>query len=206
MDKPTLIYKVLSGSASDAESSELRAWIASDPDNAEEFEDIKLLYEGSLDIEEKIGERDSHFYEGLQKIQDRIKALKDERAGPYKRAGIVVSISAVTIVLFMCFYYWREPLARRTDTMGNTIPSSIVLHDNLAFDEATLESIFSMLEKRYRVKFNVASEELLSCRFTGTFYRGIEIDEVIRVLAESEGFNYTPEDAASYALYGSGCR
>lgn len=207
MDKPTLIYKVLSGGANDAERAELKAWIARDPNNAEEFEDIKLLYEGSLNIEEKISERDAHFYEGLRKIQDRIKVLKAESVAgrSYKRAAIVASISAVIAVLSICLFKWSEPPARQAHEVAHTIPLAVRVQDNLAFDNATLGSIFEMLQERYELEFKVVSEELLSCSFTGTFYRGLAVDELIRVLAESEQFSFRVIHPATYELQGKGC-
>jgi ferric-dicitrate binding protein FerR (iron transport regulator) len=68
MDKSLLIHKVLSGDATEAEKAELNDWISSDPNNAEEYEDLKLLYEGSVNIEEKINERDDQYYSNRKAI------------------------------------------------------------------------------------------------------------------------------------------
>lgn len=207
MDKPTLIHKVLCANANEAEKAELKAWISSDPGHAEEFEDLKLLYENALNIEERIAERDDKFYGGLRNIHDRIKALKRGRkkARLYKIAGIVIGISAIVITVSIYLFNLHKPIPQLPDKINDGITSGILLYGNLSFENTTLESIFKILEDRYHLTFKVGSKELLSCRFSGTFFRGLTIDEMIRVLAQSENFNYTVVNSKTYELHGEGC-
>lgn len=205
-----LIHKVLSGNATEAEKAELQAWILSDPDHAEEFDDIKLLYDNASNIEERIIERDDEFYDGLRRIQGRIKALKRARkkARVYRIAGIatLVSIIIITVSLYLFNLNKRSAISLEPPRqVGSSIASGIRLTDNLSFEDVALETIVDLLEDRYHLIFKVGSKEILSCRFTGTFYRGITIDEMIRTLAQSQNFSYTVVNSKTYALHGKGC-
>lgn len=202
MEYVTLIYKVLSGKATEAEKAELQTWIGSDPAHAEEFEDIKLLYDNASNVTERIIADDEEFYSGLRKIKSRIKALKQARknARLYKIAAVVTLLSIVAIMASMDIFN-----VNKWSASGNPITSKIVLDRSLSFQEATLESIFKLLQDKYHVIFEVGSGDMLSCRFTGTFYRGITINEMINTLAQSENFNYTVMNGKTYAVHGKGC-
>jgi len=210
MDKPTLIHKVLSGNGDEAEKAELNAWISSDPAHAEEFEDIRLLHESSLNIEQRIMERDDKFYDGLRRIQDRIKTLKRRRkkAILYKIAGIVTLVSTLIIIVSVFLFNLNKPsklISAPPNKISSTTISGIQLYDNLRLEDATLESILKLLKNKYHLIFQVRSREILSCRFTGMFSRGITIDEMIRVLSQSENFSYTVVNSKTYELHGKGC-
>lgn len=209
MDHVTLIHKVLSNSATESEKVELQTWIATDPNHAEEFEDMKLLYDNTSNIADRISERDDGFYDGLRRIQGRIKALKRARkhARFYRTAGIATLISALIIAAIYLFnlnerFGVTPETPRETD---DAIILGIRLDDNLSFEDAALESIFDLLEDRYQLTIKVSSERMLSCRFTGTFYRETTMEEMIRTLAQSENFNYTVENKKTYVLNGKGC-
>lgn len=205
MEKVTLIHKVLCGKASDAEKAELNAWVSSDIDHAEEFDDIKQLYEGSLDIGQRMTERDPTFYDGLLNIKHRIKALKRarEKSKIYKVTGMVTLLIVVGMIATV--HLFNAGKFSKLNTEAPDAKDGIRIYDNLRFQDATLETIFHLLEDRYELVFDVDSDEILSCRFTGTFYRGITIDEVVRTLAQSENFDYRNPDFGTYALSGKGC-
>jgi hypothetical protein len=202
MDKPLLMYKILSGNATELEISEFTSRISNEPGYAEEFEELRLVYESSLNIEEKIVERDDRFYDGLRKIQDRIKALKiaKKRTKRFKIAGISVAIAAT---FFMTFLY----VLGSNSPFRLTIPITpgIVLNENLNFEEASLESIIDLLENKYHLVIKVSSNELLPCKFTGMFQKGLTIERVIRTLAQAEDFKYKMIDQETYEFQGTGC-
>jgi ferric-dicitrate binding protein FerR (iron transport regulator) len=68
MDRVALIYRFLSGEASQSEKQELDEWIAKSEANREEFEDIKLLWENSPLPSDT--EQDEN---GFEKIRQRIQ-------------------------------------------------------------------------------------------------------------------------------------
>jgi hypothetical protein len=202
MDKLLLMYKILSGNATESEIIEFNSRISNEPDYAEEFEDLRLVYESSLNIEEKIVERDDQFYDGLRKIQDRIKALKraKKRTKRLKIAGISAAIAATFFISVLYVLGLNSPSRL-------PIPNSqgIVLNENLNFEEASLESIIDLLEGKYHLVIKVSTNELLSCRFTGMFQKGLTIENVIRTLAQAEDFNYKIIDRETYEFRGTGC-
>jgi hypothetical protein len=202
MDKSLLMYKILSGNATELEINEFTSRISNEPGYAEEFEELRLVYESSLNIEEKIVERDDRFYDGLRKIQDRIKALKiaKKRTKRFKIAGISVAIAAT---FFMTFLY----VLGSNSPFRLTIPITpgIVLNENLDFEEASLESIIDLLENKYHLVIKVSSNELLPCKFTGMFQKGLTIESVIRTLAQAEDFKCKMIDQETYEFQGTGC-
>jgi hypothetical protein len=201
MDRSALIHKALTTKANKAEIAELNAWLSSDPSHAEEFNVVKLLYERSLNIEERIIERDDKFYNALRNIQNRIKALKHgkKKAKRYKIAGAAVLLSGMVIVASI--YIFNS----NTASKSHDEPVQKTLSDNLQFENATLESICEILENKYQVILKVKSEQLLLCKFSGTFHRGIAIEDILHIFSQSGGFNYTVVDAQTYELYGRGC-
>ena len=76
---------------------------------------------------------------------------------------------------------------------------------NLKFEDELLENILKILEKEYGLKFDVNKQEILACRFTGTFYRGATIDDIIRTLTGTMGMEYKILNTKKYHLKGKGC-
>ena len=77
MDKSWLIDKVLSGKASEHEKEELDKWIATDPETRGDYGDMKLLWDNARGIGDT--ERGDIFYDGLRKIESKIKLLRKKR-------------------------------------------------------------------------------------------------------------------------------
>jgi hypothetical protein len=197
MEKAVLIRKVLLNEASDEERGELNAWIASDPRHADEFEDLKLLYEASAD--EKDMEGSEEFYEPFKKIQASIKRVKEKERQLifYKTAGVSV---AIYCLIFVVVYFFNGKVTTDNDEQL----SGITLSAELKFTDAPLSTIFDAIEKKNQIVFTAGKEQLLTCRFTGTFCKGMAIEDVVDVLAESEGFQYA-FTVDNVVLTGKGC-
>lgn len=209
MDKVRLIHKVISGIATASEKAELSEWIASDLSNKEDFEDIQFAMEGVKNTDAGADSNDP-FYKGLRKIESLIEIFKrkDKKIKIYKSVSLILAIVSISLVIFFCVFGWRpsskiQVTSALKETADNA-PNNIVL-DNLKFDDTTLAGIINTLEKEYGLIFEVSTEELLSCRFTGTFYRDISIEDVIRTLAQSIGFDYKILKSYKYELRGKGC-
>src|SRR5258706_6205175 len=97
MDKSVIIFKVLSGHASELEKNELNIWITQSDANREEFNNLKLLWESSGEAERK----DDHFYDGLYKIQAKIRQRQRR-----KRTKFIVWIGPVAIGLTGLLLYF----------------------------------------------------------------------------------------------------
>lgn len=205
MDYGKLIYKVLSGHASEVDKEELNNWLAEDPANAEEYEDIKLLYQADLDFDKNENEQDEHFYDGLRNVQIRIDRIKRKRKivefGKLVGASVIISSIVFVVTLNQIHSYRKKEITKES---GKST-SAIFLSDNLVFEDVTLKKIFDTLESRYHLSILTGNKNLLSCRFTGTFYRGISIDDLLYTLAESEDLNFTIKAPGEIELEGKGC-
>ena len=210
MDKTQLIHRVLTSKATAVEQAELNEWISRDPGNAREYDDIKFLYEGSQDIEHKILERDEHFYDGFRNIERRIEGVKrrNRRSRLFKVAGIAIMAAGLALMAITQLFTSgpsTENSIRPSDGKHTGTVYGVVLSDNLKFENVTIESIIGLLEGRYDLVFVVTSKRLLSCRFTGTFYQGTSVVELINTLALSADFDFNIINAHKYALSGNGC-
>lgn len=206
MKNAKLIYKVLSGEASESEKTAVDKWRTEHPANAEEYEDIKLLYQADQDFEARVNERDEHFYDGLRNIQKQIKKIKRRRSilEIAKTFGIALLIAAVVFSLIR--YSIQLPYKPKITGNEEKDLSTLFLTDNLVFEEAALRSIIHTLESQYQVTVQASNNNLLSCKFTGTFSRGISIEEMLRTLAHAEGFDVTTNVPGIVELHGDGCQ
>lgn len=196
MDRYTLMHRVLSGTATDAERDELHQWISSDPLNAGAFEEMKILYSN----DDLTGSDEEH-YEGLKKLQDAIKQLKQEKRKQrwYNNIGVSILISAVVFIVSIYLFNLDTP-RQRTDNVAD-----IVLSNDLQFNNATLGSILELLEDQYHLAFTTNTCDLLSCTFTGTFYHGISLADLIRTLAQAENLKIIFVDDKKMEISGGGC-
>jgi hypothetical protein len=199
MDKVVLIRKVLMNEASEEERAEVHAWIASDPRNADEFEDLKLFYKENTGDHEP--EHSEEFYEPLKKIQVSIKLIKQKKRKLrfFKTAGISTVVSCF---FFAATVYFFNSKITAYNNVGNV--SGITLSAELKFKDAPLSVILKAIEKKNQIVFTEPTAELLKCRFTGTFCKGAAIGDVMDILAESEKFQYVFK-ANNIVLTGKGC-
>lgn len=201
-----LIDKVLRGKATESEKANLTRWIAADPANKADYDDLKLMYENAAKTIENIGD-DDPFYDGLRRIESAIEILK-KKGKKIKRhktirivLGIVAFFMAVMAGSWLRSHYTETQLSTRREGKDTVM----VLSAPLRFDDATLEEIIKTLEEKYGLAFNVSTKELLTCRFTGSFSRGSSIPDIVRFLAESMGFDYKILSRHLYVLHGEGC-
>lgn len=200
MDKEILMHKVLLGEASETERRDLHAWIANNPQAADEFEDLKLFYGQTGGGGEAA--TDDEFYEPLKQIQASLKQLK-------KRQRLLkVSITMGTTVVISCFiwmvgmYTFGNP---QTSGVGNEKESiAIPLSATLNFKDTPLHTVFQVIGEGNDLVFTSDGKERWTCRFTGTFAKGISLEEVLSVLAEAENFQYA-FTADHVLLTGKGC-
>ncbi len=207
MDIDMLINKVLIGKASEEEIQELNAWIGKDVRNKSEFEDIKLLYQPSAETGNQSEETD--FYKGLDKIKSTIDLLEDKnrRIRILKIYGVVITVICFTTIIFS-FFRGCVPQAKS--------PSDLVIHpdingktkfmdSSLRFERATVEHILGRLETEFGAEFEIENKDILSCRFTGIFYKGSTIEDVLRTLKNTIRLNYAVLDSGRYRLAASEC-
>lgn len=209
MNSITLIHKVLSGHASELEKADFNKWIESDPANKQDFEDIKFLIDNAEDSENNVDPNDS-FYDGLRKIKSTIELLKarNKKIKLYRvlcliLVGVILSFN-VSTYLFDWNPYKKNQIDNSVGGEGYNVGSKI-LTDPLKFDDVLLSELFRSLETNYDLVIIVKSNELLSCRFTGSFSKGVTIDHIMHSISKAIDFECTAIQEDKYEIQGRGC-
>jgi ferric-dicitrate binding protein FerR (iron transport regulator) len=182
MDKSVMIFKVLSGQASELEKKELDIWITQSDANREEFNDLKLLWESSGGEQGK----DDHFYDSLYKIQAEIRQRQRR-----KRTKFIVLIGPAAIGLIGLLLYFASPLTQSSD--------------NLRFNNAPLRLVVGAIESKYHIQIEAESKEILACQFTGSFYMVDNPQDAIRSVCNALNLKYEVMSKEKYRLTGFGC-
>lgn len=183
MDKTTLIFKVLSGEASEHELAELDNWTAQSDANKSEYENLKLHWDITGSIHQV---NPAHFYDGLVKIKARIKEKNAIRK--QKRTIIWIGIIMTTVLFTTALF-----------TISNPAPYPV-----LRFDSAPLSEVISKLEREFHIDIKT-DPGILACRLTGTFYKKGDQQGVIRSVSAALKLNYEILSDNVYHLSGSGC-
>jgi ferric-dicitrate binding protein FerR (iron transport regulator) len=182
MDKSIMMFKVLSGQATELEKKDLDIWITKSDANREEFYDLKLLWESSKEEQRQ----DNHFYDSLYKIQAKIRQRQSR-----KRTKFIVWIAPVAIGLTGLLLYFVSPLTQSPD--------------NLRFNNAPLRLVVDALESKYYIQIEVENKEILTCQFTGSFYMVDNPQDAIRSICSALNLKYEVISGERYRLTGFGC-
>lgn len=184
MDKASLIFKVLSGEATENERAELERWIAQSEANKSEYEDIKLLW-GSSGVASNV--EDEHFYDGFAKIKSKFKQKRAVRRR--KRLITWTSVIGATVLVTIALFVITDPAS---DAL-------------VRFDDAPLAEVITVLENEFHIDIETDSREILACKFTGTFYKKNNEQAFIRSLSNALNLQYELKSHHTYRLKGSGC-
>jgi ferric-dicitrate binding protein FerR (iron transport regulator) len=170
MDITALIYKVLSGNASEIETKKLDDWIALKDANKSEFHDIKLLYECACREDDQVS--NSNPDEDLKAIKHLIH-IGTRRRRKYRLMAGILSIIVLLVSVQIIIHANRDE------------KKSI----HLKFEEASLEYVINTLQDRYEVIIEVG-KEMVNCKVTGTFYQDT-VDDMVRSISKSLNLKYT---------------
>jgi transmembrane sensor len=77
-------------------------------------------------------------------------------------------------------------------------------HD-LFFDDITVEEAALKLKERFKVTINIENDKIKNCRFTATFVRGENLDQILSVLCEFNNAQYMRDDKGNIIIKGQGC-
>lgn len=200
MDYVNLIYKVLSGQATETDQEKLRKWLAKAPANKEEYEDIKRVYQADQNFEEREANRDEKFYDDFRNVLVRIDRIKRQRRITRWAITMLTSI-LITVLIAIGWDQMHQPTTTTTATKDAV---SIQLATDLVFEEVTILEIFETLESDYQVTIQASNKNLLACRFTGTFYRGTSIKDMVHAVAQAEDFRLSAK-GLQMEIHGEGC-
>lgn len=112
MDKTLLIEKVIAGKASPEEQKELDEWLLASTENRDEFEDMKWLTKaGDHHIE---WDRDDAFYDGLRRIQKKIRAIR-KRQKRMRIIKIIILALMLSLGLYLLFHWLGKRASSQKD-------------------------------------------------------------------------------------------
>lgn len=187
MNNTSLIFRVLSGEASEREKAELTAWISQRESHAREYQDIKLLWEHANEGHRATG--DDHFYDGLAQI--KATHQRHHRTRPSYAAIFLILI--ISLALSLLLY----------QTITSQVSSRASLY--LQFDGEAIERVIPVLEKHYHIRIEVKNPRVLACRFTGIFYAAESVEDVMEALTLALGLTISVSGDGQYYLDGDGC-
>lgn len=182
MDRVALIYRFLSGEASQSEKQELDEWIAKSEANREEFEDIKLLWENSPLPSDT--EQDEN---GFEKIRQRIQ----QRSRRKKRILSIFYVCIVVALIVLFFLLLRQTWFR------NPVGAQ--------FNDTGMNEVIKMLENEYQIQIEVNNPQLLKCHFTATLYKIKDKQTALQSIEHSLDVAFISLSKRKYSLVGDGC-
>jgi ferric-dicitrate binding protein FerR (iron transport regulator) len=109
MNSTQLIYRVLSGNASEEEKLRLEQWKALNDANRLEYEDIKMLWEcsrgtGVVDFLEE------GYREGWQQIKQRMLAIQQRSKRIRLMIVVVIFVFALCIMGWLAYYLGKQKI------------------------------------------------------------------------------------------------
>lgn len=76
---------------------------------------------------------------------------------------------------------------------------------DIFFDDITLQEAVRQLSERFNTPIRLGNEALKSCRFTATFVRGENLDQILNVICEFNGATYKNDGTGTIEINGEGC-
>lgn len=178
------IFKVLGGSATAGEHRAVKAWISRSRGNREEYENLSMLWTASHGVlAERLRDDDT---EGFRRIREAVTRRRHKR----RRTRSVVGVALVYVALIMLTTFFA--------TMNAPLPL-------LEFQDESLRSILSVVEREYGIEVTADDERLLACPVTVMFYRVDQPDEVLRSIGDALSADVVNTAPGKYRLTGHGC-
>lgn len=132
MDYNILIHKYLTGEITSEEKKTLDEWLMINPQNRQEFEEIKLIWENA---DEEVEVTDEHFQEELQKLESAVQESiqKDNFIKQYKRSNRVRNLVFITLFIFsglLAAWPYFKPSSVSTISFANNQNKEVILPDS----------------------------------------------------------------------------
>jgi ferric-dicitrate binding protein FerR (iron transport regulator) len=179
-DQAALAFKVLDGKASPQEHKTFELWLSQNPENWEEYADLKMLWESS--------HRESH--QPDSEAFNQIKTIVEKHRRKQNLIKIllyIIGVAALSILIYSITIRYMEQ------------------HDrNLRFDNASVGSVIREVERIHHVHIE-CDKEIIDCTFSGIFFRRDDAEVIIKALTESLGIQILRPTANTFKLTGKGC-
>lgn len=178
------IFKVLGESATVGERRAVKAWVAQSRGNREEYENLSLLWtalHGAAGEGRRVDDTD-----GFRRIREAVTRRRDMR----RRTTRAVAVALVCGALIMLTSFFA--------TMNAPLPL-------LEFQEESLRSVLSVVEREYDIEVVADDETLLACPVTVMLYRIDQPGEVLRSISDALSADVVNTAPGKYRLTGRGC-
>jgi ferric-dicitrate binding protein FerR (iron transport regulator) len=182
MSRSDIIYRVISGNATEEEREEVARWIAFSKANREEYEDLKLFYRFSKK-NGPVRRADVHFEERFEQIRRRA-TMRLKRKARIRHARFLVG--ALVCVTFAAFLWGQVIMGIR--------PMS------LQFQDQELRQVLTVVEREYGIEVHIDEAALESCRFTGTFHRVHEPEILVLAISDAINAHFERRRPGEYSL------
>ncbi len=178
------IFKVLGGSATAGEHRAVKAWVSHSRGNREEYENLSMLWAASRGAAAERRRGDDN--EGFRRIREAVTRRRDRR----RRTTRVFGVALVCGALIMLTTFFA--------TMNSPLPL-------LVFQDESLRSVLSVVEREYGIEVIADDETLLACPVTVLFYRVDQPDEILRSISDALSADVVNTAPGKYRLTGHGC-
>lgn len=101
---------------------------------------------------------------------------------------------------------YRKDLARAETVKTKALEAIEWQSRDLFFDDVTMKEAALLLEQRFRTKIRFADQEAESCRFSGTFLKGEDLDEVLTVICSFNNCSYHTDQHGNKIINGVKCQ
>lgn len=122
----------------------------------------------------------------------KVKVSKDEKV-----LGVITHDQQITV---------ERQTATAQQLTVNSKETTGWMERDIHFNDVTMEDALAELSNRFRVQIQLKNDQLRSCKFTATFVKGEDIEQILVVLTEFNNATYTyDKEAGVITLDGSGC-
>jgi transmembrane sensor len=79
------------------------------------------------------------------------------------------------------------------------------IEKDILFDDVSMEEAAMLLEQRFNIKVTFENEKLKACRFTATFIKGEDLNQILDVICAFNQANYNAAKSGDIHISGPGC-
>lgn len=76
---------------------------------------------------------------------------------------------------------------------------------DIYFDDVSMLDAIKRLENRFHIQITFKNEKIKDCRFTATFLKGEDLNQILEVICEFNHVKYTKDDSGNIEISGNGC-
>jgi len=79
------------------------------------------------------------------------------------------------------------------------------IEKDIFFDDISVAEALEQLEKRFQISVDLQNDKILGCRFTATFVRGEDVEQILRILCDFNKATLKVYSNSKYVIEGGEC-